>query len=283
MPSPPQPPDRTHHRRSFLATAGLAGASLAPAALRPAAAQPAVPPQPDASSRNGTRALVTAEDGPLALAIAVALGKSREVRLTARGELPGAAGLVRCALEHDAATAAAAADCAAIVVVPPPTARPEPERIEYLTRCLYNLLRAAAEGGAKQVVYLSTLAMMAAYGERLAVNEDFRPRPSSPHGGLAEYLGECVCREFAREGKLAATVLRLGRVFRAGEDAAARDSADLEWSDAVEAVRLAVEARRPGGNLPAWTVLHVAAPTPHARFSPAKAQKLLGWQPRFRG
>jgi len=76
-----------------------------------------------------------------------------------------------------------------------------PQRIDDCTRVTYSLLQAAVQEGVRQVVYLSSLAMMVGYDEAFQVDEDWPPIPGDSLG-LAEYLGEYVCREFAREGKL---------------------------------------------------------------------------------
>ena len=104
-------------------------------------------------------------------------------------------------------------------------------------RSTYNLLLAAAQHGVKNIVYLSSLAIMTGYPEDLAVDEDWRPLAKGDSPGLAEYLGEVVCREFAREGKIHAVVLRLGNVVQGEGDRRA----------ALRRAPGRAEGRRPGG------------------------------------
>jgi hypothetical protein len=137
------------------------------------------------------------------------------------------------------------------------------ERIDACTRSVYDVLQAAVAHEVRQVVYLSTLAMMNAYGPEFQVDEEWRPRPGD-RDGLPEYLGEFVCREFAREGKLGVVVLRLG---------------ELSPSDAGQAVRRAMDAQLAdaGPRLGTWSVVHIhSGGSP--RFPLKRAEKLLGFR-----
>jgi hypothetical protein len=213
-----------HHRRAFLASMAVGGAAIAAAG----------------ASAPAKRVLLAGRKSALAEALAAGLGAGYEV---GRGE------------EVTRGTAA--------VVVLPGEPGEMADQIDRATRGVYDLLQATVGVGVGQVVYLSTLGMMAAYGDRLQADEEFAPRPDDATG-LPEFLGEFVCREFAREGKLAAVVLRL--------------AAGLDPRDAAEAVRLALDAQLAGAvpRLGTWSILHIA---PGAR----KAQKWLGFQARFGG
>jgi nucleoside-diphosphate-sugar epimerase len=142
------------------------------------------------------------------------------------------------------------------------------DQIDDCTRSVYELLQAAVSAQVRQVVYLSTLAMMDAYDASLQVDEEWRPRPGDSDS-LPLDLGEFVCREFAREGKLDVVVLRLGEFVAA---------------DAVEAVRRTLDAQLADGGprLGSWSVVHIhSGSTP--RFPLNKAARLLGYRPRTRG
>jgi hypothetical protein len=60
--------------------------------------------------------------------------------------------------------------------------------------------RAVVDQGVRGIVYLSSLRMMSGYDKSFQIGEGWRPLPTSASGGLSDYLGEFVCREFAREG-----------------------------------------------------------------------------------
>lgn len=271
-------------RRSFLKEASLAvagGAGLlggdAQAAPQPAGVT-AAPASPD---RTGT-VLVTSAESLLGRAVATALAPQYRLRLSSLVDLQTSHPFTKCSLGHDAATGALVRGVGTIVHVASSSAGGEAERIDYHSRCTCNLLWAAAQEHVPRLVYLSSLAMMTGYDESLAVNEDWRPRPSSPGGGLPECLGEMVCREFAREGKLDAIVLRIGNVPAADAAAGRSDPLGVDPRDVAQAVSKAVaamlrEERAPQGR---WSVFHVLSDGSQARFPIAKAKQALGYQPR---
>jgi hypothetical protein len=103
---------------------------------------------------------------------------------------------------------------------------------------------------------------------------------------LAEYLGEVVCREFTREGRLQVVVLRLGKVVQA-QSAAGQpfDPLWVEQADVVQAVSLALAAQRDsnGPRLGAWSVFHILSGSRRARYPTKKAERVLGFRPHFAG
>lgn len=229
-------------RRTFLKTLAISGA--APGAFLAA----------EKASNSAKNVLLAGPDSPLVKEIRGALGpgyRVQHVRFpdwtepSVRGRLNGVEALVLLPGPSDPAPLATRIDCC--------------------TRSIYDLLQAAAAQGMRQVVYLSTLAMMAAYGEEFQVDEDWRPRPGDSDA-LPEYLGEFVCREFAREGKLGVVVLRLG---------------ELLLPDAAQAVRLALAAQlAPAGpRLGTWSIVHIHSGWSR-RFPLTKAEKLLGYRPQ---
>lgn len=261
--------------------AGAEGRAAAPAALpTPRAARPSQAPA--GKKRN---VLITSAHSRLAQAMADALAADCQIRLTAVADVRTSHPFTRCDLGHGAATTEPVRGMDAIVhVAEPLPGAGEAERIDHRTRCTYNLLRAAVQEGVTRVVYLSSLAMMTAYDPEFEVSEDWRPLPHSEATGLSDYLGEFTCREFARQGRLRVVVLRLGRVVRA--EAVAGKPFDPLWvdeRDVAQAVGLVLVARdndpRPGHDR--WSVFHIGHDSPRARFSVAKAKRLLGYKPQF--
>ena len=174
-------------------------------------------------------------------------------------------------------------------VVYAPTSRPNatdlPARIDHCTRATYELLQIAGQEGVRHVVYLSSLDMMVGHREDFQVNEDWCPVPDDSRG-LAEYLGEFVCREFARENKLDVTVLRLGRVVETeGIAGQPFDPFAVDQQDVAQAVSLVLAAQLTTNNarLGAWSIFHVLSGSPQARFSMERAKRVLGYRPRFQG
>ena len=114
--------------------------------------------------------------------------------------------------------------------------------------------------------------------EDWAVTEVWRPRPTAEVPVLSSYLGEFVCREFAREGRIPIACLRLGRLVRAAEaESQAFDSAWLEMEDAVQAFGCALRTKAR-----AWQIFHIQSEFPGARFTIDRAKEDLNFEPQFR-
>ena len=160
----------------------------------------------------------------------------------------------------------------------------EPEHIDNRTRGTYNLLRAAAAQGVRQIVTLSSLCLMTGHDQTFEVDEDWRPPPIVEAGGLSDHLCEFICREFAHEGQLNIIVLRVGNVIQ-GEslNGTMPDPLQVDPRDVAQAVRrsLALLFTRREADGGYWSVLHIRSKSPRSRFSIRKAARTLGYQPRF--
>jgi nucleoside-diphosphate-sugar epimerase len=84
------------------------------------------------------------------------------------------------------------------------------ETLDRASRGTYVLLQEAAKAGVQRVVYASTMTLFDGYPREFVVDENWQPLPRAAAESLAPYLGELVCREFAREGRLKIVCLRLG-------------------------------------------------------------------------
>lgn len=225
--------------------------------------------------------LVTSASTELAQTIAGELRHDYRVRLTAQTNVQTAYEFLESPLNHDESTAVAVRGVEAIVHVAEPLPDVDAaEKIDHRTRCTHNLLRAAVEEGVRAIVYLSSLRMMSGYDESFQIDEDWRPLPTPASGGLSDYLGEFVCREFAREGKLDVIVLRLGKIVSAQDlSEQASDSAWVDPRDVARAVSRALTKLLADH----WSVCHVRSHSPRCRFPLRKAQKILGYRPAFGG
>lgn len=283
----------TTHRRQFLkavAASGIASPCLVQAAARQAGSEtPAEAGRSPAREVAGSRTevLLTSAETPLGRALADGLGAACRLRLTAKSAAPGRAGLLVSGLEADDSTRSLVRGVAGIVHVPGAYAPSDAARaVDECARSTYNLLQVAAQEGVKHVVYLSSLAVVAGYPEEFAIDEDWRPSAQADSPGLAEYLGEVVCREFAREGKIQVVVLRLGKVIQARDTAGQPfDPLWVEQADVVQAVSLALAAQRAqnGPRLGAWAVFHILSGSGRTRYSLEKAKRMLGYRPHFVG
>ncbi len=222
--------------------------------------------------------LITSAASPLAQALTATLQAEHTLRLTERTPSASLANFALSPLGHDLSTNLLVRDMDAIIHVaePLPTDN-EFQQIDYLTRCTYNLCMAAAAEGVKRLVYLSTLDLMTAYDAKYKVNERWKSRPFTVAPVLAKHLGEFTCREFAREHKLNVVVLRVGKVVQA--EAVAGQAVDPLWvdgRDVAQAVNQALSA-----DLPRWSILHVQADGPQARFSVDAAKRVLNYAPQY--
>lgn len=217
--------------------------------------------------------LVTSASSDLGRVIADGLGTTHPVLLSERQAAGGETGLVVSALGSDLSTNLLVRGIEVIVHVGERLPGEDDEAyLDSITRGTYNLLWAAAQEGVRRVVFLSSLALMSAYDEDEIVTERWRPRPTKAMPVLGKYMGELVCREFAREHKLEVIVLRLGNLVK--PDISVDESGDamgLDRRDLVAAVSAALDAPAP-----IWTVLHVQSRFRGARFSIEDAQRVLG-------
>jgi nucleoside-diphosphate-sugar epimerase len=98
---------------------------------------------------------------------------------------------------------------------------------------------------------------------------------------MSNYLGELVCREFARERPVTVTALRLGTLVNEEEtDGLAPDPAWLDYRDAAQAFVCALRRDTSGELLwiRRWGLYHVCADIPNPRFLIEPARQ-LGYQP----
>lgn len=232
------------------------------------------------------RILVTAADTPLARALGDGLAGRWQVQMTSPAEATTRLPLVRCELAADDHTRELVQGIHAIVhVAVVPAGAMLGAQIDFLVRGTYNLFSAAAIAGIRRVVLVSSLEVMSGYGDGFQVAEDWQPRPPADSAALAEYLAECVGREFARQRQLEVVVLRVGKVVQA--EAVAGQAFDPWWvdqRDVLQAVSLALGApsiSSPRGT-EGWAVFHILSDSPGARFPVNKAQAGLGYQPHYR-
>ena len=228
--------------------------------------------------------LITSAGSELARNVAGALAEAHTLRLTDLHSVENVVGtFVQNELGHDEATNELVRGIDTIIhiaEIPPKLLagadQPDNYAIDYQTRCTYNLLMAASEEGVKHVIYASTLRLFEQHGEDWTVTESWRPRPTVDSFVLSKHLGEFTCREFAREGKINVTCLRLGNLVTAETAATAdHDSMWLEMSDAVAAFNCALNSSAP------WQIFHIQSEFPGSRFSIGKAKSHLEFNPQF--
>ena len=162
------------------------------------------------------RVLITSGRTERSAALADHLAQSHEVRLTERAPMESAHEFVQSGLGHDSSTNLLTRGMDAIIhSVEALPGESVSAQLDAATRCTYNLLTAAAEEGARRVVLLSTLELMADYPAGYRVDARWRPLPRTGPPTLSKHLAEQVSREFAREGKVRVAILRLGEASTA--------------------------------------------------------------------
>lgn len=220
--------------------------------------------------------LITSAATPLARSLAEILAADHTLRLTDRVPVQSLHEFAISYLGHDASTNLLVQGMDAIVhVASAPEGMDPPAQIDWMTRGTYNLLHAAAAEGVGQVIYLSSLALMTPYDENFRVDERWRPLPQPQPPTLTTYLGESICREFAREHKLTVVVLRLANVVIADEE---RVAPWVDVRDAAQAIQKALTA-----DVDRWSIYHIASASAAPRFSISKAQTELGFEPQVNG
>ena len=214
------------------------------------------------------KVLITSAGTALAQELAKALAGAHAVRLTDVVDVAVAGDFVRCKLGHEGETGAMVEGMDAIVHLAqlPEAVYSDEREVDFQTRCTYNLLWAARERNVPHLIYASTLRLFETCDETWNVTEVWRPRPLVEARPMARYLGEFTCREFAREGSVRVTCLRLGALEGAGTDA-------LTMADAVRAIAKALALTATG---PRWQIMHIQSDVPNARFPTARAKEVLG-------
>ena len=228
---------------------------------------------------NPMRILITSAASGLAQSLARSLSvKHHNVVLTDRKQLSTDQPFVHSELGHDDTTNELVRGVDAIVH----SGEADPEasvsdQLDVAMRCTYNLLWAAAEERVSRFVYLSSLSLLEKYDEDMVVTEMWRPQPTTEPSVLCYHLGEFVCKEFGREGKIDVVCLRLGELVWDGEDKGRVSSSALYAHDLVHAVEQAVTTE-----VSSWDIFHVQSAVPNARYLTELAERKLGFEPRNR-
>ena len=259
-------------RRTILAAPAASAAAMAAA-------------QQEGASR--PRILITCASHPLAMTLARLLAKDHRIRITDRDPVSSSFEFIRSAFDKPEETAALVQGVDAIVhVAESSSGDNDRQTLDWLSRGTYHLLEAASKARVPKAIFLSTLDLMTAYDANYTVSESWRPRPTTDVRVLGKYLGEVVCREFARDRKIRAMTLRLGKVVKFADTAGQPfDPIWVDEEDVAHAVARAV-ATTPRDNQQGvgswWAVVHIGSDSPNARFSVAGAKYALNYQPKVK-
>ena len=234
--------------------------------------------------------LITGAASALGREIAAALDETNQVRrLDNCGPIDECGEWIEASLVDVQAMVEAVRDIDVVIHTgQPPPALPadvllyEEMLLDLATRGTHVLCQAAVEAGVKRLVYGSTLEVFGDYPDTVFVTEHYKPLPTTEPRVLAQYLGEVVCREFARDYAFTATALRLGRLV--WEEDLVGGKPDLLWLDIRDAASAFVQAieRDDSDSLNwvvRWAVYHICAPVPNAKFLIGLAEG-MGYAPK---
>lgn len=154
----------------------------------------------------------------------------------------------------------------------------EQRELDFATRGTYYLMQAAASEGIQRFVYKSSLSVFGSCPESWVATEIWLPRPKAKARSMAKYLGELVCREFARESDIVVVCLRLGKVVY--EEEVLGRPFDPMWVDVRDAAQAFSLALRASVQRSLLNVFHISSDNPDARFPVSKAKKGLSYQPK---
>ena len=181
--------------------------------------------------------LITSASTKLARRLAAGLSANHEIRLTDIVDVQTDFDFIRSNLDHESQLPVQHVDSVVHLAKPPSTngltlndiSDSANQLLDFSTRCTYNLLTASAEAGISNFIFLSTLRLFDRLGPNVAIGPRWRPQPSTAPDLLASYLGECICKEFARERLIKITILRLGEVSTEEISTAVSDAIDDKY------------------------------------------------------
>jgi hypothetical protein len=149
----------------------------------------------------------------------------------------------------------------------------------------YNLARAAVQCGIRRLVQTGPMQHHwpeGSYEHSFAIADDAPPRPGAELYPVSKLLGQEILRVFAEEYALEVPALLWGQLKNhelLGPSPGGGFPFATSWYDTGQAMRLAVTA--PSFPRP-YEVINVVADLPQGKFTNQKAERLLGWRPRYR-
>ncbi len=158
----------------------------------------------------------------------------------------------------------------------------EQHLVDYATRGTHVLFSAGEQAGIRRFVYGSSLEIFRAYPDDIYISEMWKPLPAPEMESMSRYLGELVCREFARDHRIGVTALRLGRLVL--EEEVEDQEPDLMWvdiRDAAQAFACALQRDTSAGVqwTQRWGLFHICAGVRNGKYliEPARG---MGYSPQ---
>ncbi|MBC8234891.1 NAD(P)-dependent oxidoreductase [bacterium] len=232
------------------------------------------------------KVLVTGGTSPLGLAVAQELKEEHQVYLADNESVETEFDFIQCNFLNMDEIQQAVKEMDAIIHLAelPHDVEIDPEEweqqeLDFATRGTYYLMRAAVSEDVQRVIYKSSLSVFDSCPEGWVVTETWLPRPKAEAKSMAKYLGELICREFARESNIIAICLRLGNIVH--EEEIRGKTFDPMWVDIRDAAHAFAMALKVGIERSRFNVFHIQAENPKARFIVSKAKQKLSYQPKY--
>jgi nucleoside-diphosphate-sugar epimerase len=150
----------------------------------------------------------------------------------------------------------------------------------------YNVMKAAVACGIKRVIHTgprhTRLGFEGDYWPDFGIPDEAPLHPGSDLYALTKHLGGEIVRVFAENHRLEVLCF-LFTSFRPGDGGEAADGSgvhplSIAWEDTGDPFRLGLQVAA----LPnPYEVFDMTVDLPHGKFGTGKAQRLLGWQPRY--
>lgn len=150
----------------------------------------------------------------------------------------------------------------------------------------YNVMKAAVDCGIKRIIHTgprhTRLGFEGDYWPDFDIPDEAPLHPGSDLYALTKLLGGEMVRVFAEAHQLEVLCF-LFTSFRAGNGGDAADGSGVHpltiaWEDTGDPFRLGLQV----DSLPScYEVFDMTVGLPHGKFGTSKAQRLLGWQPKY--
>lgn len=150
----------------------------------------------------------------------------------------------------------------------------------------YNVMKATVACGIKRVIHTgprhTRLNFEGDYWPDFDIPDDAPLHPGSDLYALTKHLGGEVVRVFAEQHQLE-VLCYLFTSFRPGDGGQAADGSGLHpltvaWEDTGDPFRLGLQLDQLDRH---YEVFDITVQLPHGKFGTGKAQRILGWQPRY--
>jgi uronate dehydrogenase len=152
-------------------------------------------------------------------------------------------------------------------------------RFDVNVKGTWNVLEAARRAGVRRIVHTSSIMVVWGYRPPEWVPADAAARPVGTYA-QTKHLAEVLCEDAARASNLSIVCLRIAKPIDLENPAWKQRPIRPQWvpfPDLVEAYRLGLTAEVSG-----CEIVTVVGESSHRRWDLSKAERVLGYRPRYR-